>query len=686
MGRTVSDLHALWLDQTHESLMRGKHIYQPAIKFSSHLRNKGDIRPITVGSSKDKVIQKAFVRVLEVVYDGLSTWEETDCKTYNGFNPDPLSPLSFHKQMNDDQYHIRKWVLEPIFKPISHAFRPGRNVHTAVQQIYRTWRPVSWFMPVCVEGSLETINKHVLVNQLLRRVDDQRVIDEIYKMMTMGIVNFQLGKQWRPGIGMPNGSSLSPFLLNVYMHYFDEFMLDTIEKYASPIKTRKINPEFLRLTNINEVADKSLPYSERLRAKNDKRAQIKSLGITKYITEIEDRPNKIYCVRYGDEILLGFEAQKDLVKDIVPLVSHFLKSSMHLKVKSMVLKHARSDYTPFQGFNLQQNTSRHRVRSREVEAFKRKKGQVLRRGATEYETYLKMIEWLGKKAIIDGSELCKDPSKSRLSKNDLESKFKELAVEGKWAVPLVHKNKFLEKAHMNRNDQVEYRVERWLRASQSMIGSHELVTLGRLIGNDLSIELMEAREEYQKKLKQAMSKATEGGFIGELQEQKTSLRAKSEVTLLRPVPNYVDIFCPMDSLRDRLRAKNILSPKGVPCAVSSVMSRQDHEIIYWFSMLAKSILNYYGCAVNHLDIRKTVNWTIRYSLFATLASKHKKSTKWVIRMYGKEEPKVVVDGVTVAKYPHSQGIMEYRKRFSEDSSSLLVFDKLLRPIREKTWR
>lgn len=47
-----------------------------------------------------------------------------------------------------------------------------------------------------------------------------------------------------PELGVPQGSLVSPILSNIYLHEFDVFMEDLIEKLSSKKKTvSKANPE-----------------------------------------------------------------------------------------------------------------------------------------------------------------------------------------------------------------------------------------------------------------------------------------------------------------------------------------------------------------------------------------------------------------------------------------------------------
>ncbi|BEI31810.1 putative groupII intron reverse transcriptase /maturase (mitochondrion) [Bryopsis sp. KO-2023] len=86
---------------------------------------------------------------------------------------------------------------------------------------------------------------------------------------------------------------------------------------------------------------------------------------------------------------------------------------------------------------------------------------------------------------------------------------------------------------------------------------------------------------------------------------------------------------------NKLKNLGIVGDNYRPISVKYLLSTDDLSIIRWFSSIAHVLLNYYYPAQNFLDIRETINYSLRYSLLATLGHKHGKSIAWAIRSYGK---------------------------------------------------
>lgn len=124
-----------------------------------------------------------------------------------------------------------KMLLEPIYEaiflPCSYGFRPNRCTWDALAEIYKYLLPHNQYYTI-IEGDIVncfgTIRHSVLMEQLKRRIQDERILTLIWKMLAAGYIEEM--QYYETHEGAPQGGVVSPLLANVYMHRLDEYMHD----------------------------------------------------------------------------------------------------------------------------------------------------------------------------------------------------------------------------------------------------------------------------------------------------------------------------------------------------------------------------------------------------------------------------------------------------------------------------
>ncbi|EJJ26238.1 reverse transcriptase domain-containing protein [Rhizobium sp. CF142] len=104
-------------------------------------------------------------------------------------------------------------VYEPIFSEQSHGFRRGRSCHTALTEIRRTWHGMKWLVEVDIVGYYDNIDHNILLGLLRKRIDDDRLLQLIRRMLKAGYLeDWKFHKTFS---GAPQGGVISPILANV---------------------------------------------------------------------------------------------------------------------------------------------------------------------------------------------------------------------------------------------------------------------------------------------------------------------------------------------------------------------------------------------------------------------------------------------------------------------------------------
>lgn len=106
-------------------------------------------------------------------------------------------------------------ILDAEMEDASFAHRPGRSVRMAVERVARYYRQgYHWVVDGDIDDYFESVPHDRLLETLGRYLDDARVLELISNWLKHGTDG--------SGIGLPQGSPLSPLLANIYLDEIDE--------------------------------------------------------------------------------------------------------------------------------------------------------------------------------------------------------------------------------------------------------------------------------------------------------------------------------------------------------------------------------------------------------------------------------------------------------------------------------
>jgi RNA-directed DNA polymerase len=178
-GQTAEDFAANLLDNIQslrDRAMSGTYEAPPVRRVHIPKGTGGETRPIGIPTFEDKVLQRAVVMVLEIIY-------------------------------------------EQDFLDYSYGFRPGRSAHQALDALWRQTMGMGgcWLLEVDIRKFFDTLDHAHLRELLMRRVQDGVILRLIGKWLNAGVL--EEGNVTFPEAGTPQGGVISPLLANVYLHY-----------------------------------------------------------------------------------------------------------------------------------------------------------------------------------------------------------------------------------------------------------------------------------------------------------------------------------------------------------------------------------------------------------------------------------------------------------------------------------
>lgn len=210
--------------------------WEPLLQAAAErlLGNKGSRTPGLDGLDRDKLRRNQghhMALLREQLKSG--TFEPTPVKrVYIPKRNGKMRPLGIPTLYDRWVQMAIKMVIEPIFESdfvnFSHGFRPGRSCLTASAQIHRLTvqrrRKVYWVIEGDIEGFFDHVHHKKLMTLLRKRINDQKLLDLIWRFLRAGVMEGQLFK--KTDEGTPQGGVLSPLLANIYLNHFDRWFAD----------------------------------------------------------------------------------------------------------------------------------------------------------------------------------------------------------------------------------------------------------------------------------------------------------------------------------------------------------------------------------------------------------------------------------------------------------------------------
>ena len=323
--------------------------------------NKGALTPgVDPANTLDGFSLKRMERIITAVMDGsyrFSPARRQYIPKANGKKRPLGIPVADDKLVQAAVKILLEHVFEPIFSDQSHGFRRGRSCHTALTEIRRTWHGMKWLIEVDIVGYYDNIDHGILLDLLRRRIDDERLIRLIGRMLKAGYL-----EDWRfhrTFSGAPQGGVISPILANIYLHELDSFMAEMKARFDRGAARRR-SAHYLECAKQIQIRRRMI---ERRRANNNE-GEIPAL--VEQIREWEQRRLEApsvdpfdagyrrlrYC-RYADDFVVGIIGSKAEARSVMAQVRTFLAERLKLQAseeKSGISK--ASEGVTFLGYDL----------------------------------------------------------------------------------------------------------------------------------------------------------------------------------------------------------------------------------------------------------------------------------------------------------------------------------------------
>ena len=655
--KSLDGINLKKIDEISASLLDGTWQAGKARRVMIPKPGTTDRRPLTVLSPYDKIVASAIKITLNAIFEKQKGLDRLPSERY------------FHK--------------------FSHGFRPNRGCHSALDTTI-TWGITPWYIKADIKKCYDTINQKRLMSIIGNSITDQMMVDTLYKFFKMRVKNLdEGGPDTSKGVGVSQGNPLSPLLANIYLNELDQFMENLKKETDKGVQGQTTTKEWRSVT---WVKASELAKAKTHKAKSSLRRELyrkkvkeaNKAGIVRKPVTDEQYGEKVYhrlnYVRYADDYLIAIKGPKSLAKEIQTRTQNFLKSNLQFTLKEGDLIHGVHNVTRFLGFDIKtpKRNERAIVETRKILSFKKMRNKLVNRKKMMEERYEK---GLMKIYESERRKILKIIVKGRTGQEEKKQVIKELAYRDaeklKEAMDMKIKTE-------NQEGSNEFKF--WVQREYSNLISSKIQE------NDLKIlgftEVIEARENLLKAMEKASGNENLTTFkLEEVQRIKANPNYKQmhvdRIIYGQPQGLNPKLYTPIKELKNKLQSWGMISKQGRPKASGAIFRYHDISIIEHYKMKALGMLNYYRPTANFHEVKKLVDYHLRWSLLHTLAGKHTTTVHRIISTYGKTPViKLKKEGkeYTIATFLNSNDINHRSRGFTKNQDQRGELEKLERPI------
>jgi len=695
---TLNNVSDQWFITTSKKLLEGSFKY-PNRRRVLIDKPDGGTRSLTITNPRIKIVERALLNALEPHFEGLHKWVEITEFQYEA-NKEKNGEFAQHyrklkiKGKEKPIYQKKHIISHKVFMSSNYGFRPNRSAHEALHKIKHWKTNTTFFIDYDVSKAFDNVNRQRLKNLFTSYIKDARFWLEISKMLNAGI-SLELQQIFEKK-GVAQGSILSPFLFNIYMHELDKKVADLQKLTSDKQKSHK------SATYGNLEAEDSYRKISRDFATDNLRRSLKKYGTKEAVIEARRKAYKehhdkfgrrkgidlevrsIQYVRYVDDFLIGIVGSREYASQVRKDINNFVKGNLHLRVKKDNIVHCNEGQVKFLGHivGLPEFKAKTSAVPKAIRAARKHKHSSIARFTAADKRLARAKSYEFQANILKQVRSLAQKMKASISsKNNVDTiscilAYKELSI---YLMKELKLNDWEQLFNLLRQtnlsptesgDNVNMALKRW--TDHLQIESDRLNEFAATITRDKISSLIKSK--WSKGLPEGISKEIETfqleylnkaddiikkSFNEIVEERRNRVIKKFKINMKTPLskndndllklaellalesaikssPRRVTINAPVGEIFAKLRLKGYIHPiKDRAVGNVHLNLYSDAEIVKHYNSVTYSLLQWFSGAGNLSKVKGLAQLLLK-SCALTLANKHKKSLFWVYNVYGSD--------------------------------------------------
>jgi retron-type reverse transcriptase len=283
-------------------------------------------------------------------------------------------------------------IYEPQFEALDCNFgsRPYKSVRDAIDKLFFTGKSMLFAIEGDIVGAFNYVDPKILKTILEKSIDDKDFIKLCIDCFKAGLIEDGVFRS--TSLGTPQGGIHSPTLFTIYMHEFDQFVMNTIKPFVeSQVKdnsTEKIPSEWqnhpkygnftpLEITKriralqqrINRIkkqqAENVTPTPSQIAGADEAAHDLEILSKIRAGFSAAPRSSSKTCrmtyVRYVDDFIILVDGPRTLCETVKSMIAEYLKTNLGLELsleKTKITSFAKDEKARFLGFEFRRKLNK----------------------------------------------------------------------------------------------------------------------------------------------------------------------------------------------------------------------------------------------------------------------------------------------------------------------------------------